>query len=79
MMDKHRGIRTAAATAERRQLAETRRRARAAMVRAGMTPDEIATVMGTSPGAVKQALARDMRNSGSETPQVDEDGLVWAS
>lgn len=78
-MIRTRNARTAAAMAERQRLAETRRRARAAMVQGGMSADEIATVMGTSPGAVKQALARDMRKLGSGVPQVDEDGLVWAS
>lgn len=74
-----RNARTAAAKAERQRLAEVRRRARAAMVQGGMSADEIATVMGTSPGAVKQALARDMRKLSSGMPQIDEDGLVWAS
>lgn len=79
-------VRTAAATAERLRAAETRRRAREVLVQSGMTASEIATVMGTSPGAVKQALARDMRRvdagdmrkSELRNHDVDEDGLIWA-
>lgn len=48
------------------------------LVQNGMSAEEIATVMGTSPDAVRQALARDMRKSGSGSQSVDEDGLVWA-
>lgn len=71
-------VRTAAATAKRRRAAETRQRARMVLVQNGMTAEEIATVMGTSPDAVRQALARDMRKSGSGSQRFDEDGLVWA-
>lgn len=84
MSDGH-SVKTGAATAARLRTAETRRRARAVLVQSGMTADEIATVMGTSPDAVKQALARDMRivdagdmrKSRPGTQHVDEDGLVW--
>lgn len=79
-------VKTAAATAERLRAAETRRRAREVLVQSGMTTFEIATVMGTSPGAVKQALARDMRraNAGDMrksdpcAQDVGEGGVVWA-
>lgn len=71
-------VKTAAATAKRLRAAEIRKRARMVLVQNGMTVEEIATVMGTSPDAVRQALARDMRKSGSGSQCVDEDGLVWA-
>lgn len=69
---------TSAATAQRRQNASIRRRARRAMVTAGLTPDEVATAMSTSPSAVRQALLRDtqLENARANGDSPD-DGLIW--
>lgn len=67
---------TSAATAQRRRTASIRRRARHAMIAAGLTPDEVATAMCTSTSAVRQALLRD---SQLENATSDDDGLIWDS
>lgn len=68
---------TSAATAQRRQTATIRRRARRAMVAAGLTPDEVATAMSTSPSAVRQALLRDTRLEEEKSGESSlDDGLI---
>lgn len=71
---------TSAATAQRRRTASIRRRARRAMVAAGLTPDEVATAMSTSASAVRQALLRDTRSAEAETGEASlDDGVIWES
>lgn len=71
---------TSAATAQRRRTASIRRRARCAMVAAGLSPEEMATAMKMSPSAVRQALLRDTRlvDARSDGASLDE-GLIWDS
>lgn len=71
---------TTAATAQRRYMASVRRRARQALVAAGLTHEEIAAAMKVTPSAVRQALLRD---SQLENPRITwesvDDGLIWES
>jgi len=61
-------------------MASVRRRARQALVAAGLTHEEIAAAMKVTPSAVRQALLRD---SQLENPRITwesvDDGLIWES
>lgn len=48
------------------------------MVAAGLTAEEVAMVMQTTPSAVRQALVRDMRREDEKFSESGiDDGLIW--
>lgn len=53
--------------AETARRAQVKARARRLLTEAGMTPEDLATVMGVSPEAVRRALRRD-RQQAAERP-----------
>lgn len=69
-----------AGRAEAQRRADLRRRARHLMRDAGMTTEDIAAVIQSTPEGVRKSFYRDATKRGSEAlGNVDDDGLEWES